>query len=318
MIYFVFVLLWIITFFPAWYLLLKLVAISSSKVKLLSVNFILTFFLYQIIIVLPYVYLLVFGQENLPGIIRYLAISAVFVGICISTVRLFLSKQVNQLLWSVYGRIYDGLLDFYPYVHLQKLVAKTVNPKSNMNILDLGCGTGNQSMLLGLGASHITAVDNSESMLRQFKRKIKKNNISNVEIIRSDLIDFITTNSVEFDKIVLVNVLYTTNDRELLINEMLRSLKPNGEIIVTNSDTGGNGTLIKEHIRNRGALSLLKPRLIGVFIIDSLISELAKTGHFSFVSQETVQSEVEQAGGSYEHLGRCYGDVNILFRVTKK
>lgn len=315
--YIVFIIIWIVTFLPAWYLLLKLIAFAGSKKSLLSLNFLAIFVIYQTVIALPYLYLLILGDESVPGIVKLIAYSAILIGIVISAVRFFLTDQVNSLLWNLYGRVYDGLLGFYPYSKLQSQVAELVDPNSSMEILDLGCGSGNQTMLLYESNARITAVDNSSSMLKQFKKKSAKNNIKNVEIIHQDLQDFISRGKNMYNKIVLVNVLYTVQDRDLLFKELLRSLKPNGEIVITNSDRAGNRTLISEHIKNRSFISLLRPKLICVFIIDGLISELSKTGHFSFVSADQIEKEVNQAGGKYHFIARCYGDVNILFKVTK-
>ncbi len=315
--YIIFIALWVITFLPAWYILLKLIAYAGSKKAMLSLNFFGLFIIYQAIIALPYVYLLIYGDESIPGFVKLIAYSAILVGLVVSAVRFFLTNQVNGVLWNLYGRVYDGLLDFYPYSKLQMQVAEVVNPTSSMEILDLGCGSGNQSMLLYGSNAQITAVDNSSSMLRQFNKKIIKNNIKNVEIINQDLMSFMSSNDKKYDKIVLVNVLYTVQDRDKLLIELMRSLNSRGEIVITNSDRAGNNTLIGEHIKNKGFFSLLRPKLICVFIIDSLISELAKTGHFSFVSSDEVEDEVKKAGGQYHFITRCYGDVNILFKVTK-
>jgi len=317
MIYVIFTLLYVLTFFPAWYFLLKLIAIASSKGNLLSINFILTFVFYQFLIALPYLYLVLFASEQTPAFVELIAVSSVIVGFIITIVRLFFADQVNKILWNVYGNVYDGLLQFYPYVTLQNKVAEVTQVEKDMHVLDLGCGSGNQSMLLYENCHKITAVDNATSMLKQFKKKIKKNSIQNIDIHQSDSLEFMKNNQETFDRIVLVNVLYTVEKRKELIVELLRSLKPNGVLVITNSDTGGNNSLIQEHARERGYLSLLRPKLIAIFIIDSLISELAKTGHFSFVPEEQIKAEFEQQNATYSFVSRCYGDMNILFTVTK-
>ena len=209
-------------------------------------------------------------------------------------------------------------MHFYPYVSLQKLVAENISANKGMSILDLGAGSGNQTVLLADTGSSIVAVDNSKSMLVRLRKKIRGNHDNKVTVIESDLLAYLKTEkSSKFDAIAMVNVLYTVTDRELLWRELLRVLKPKGRIIVTNSDKGGSLSIIREHTQHKGILSLLRPRLIAVFVIDSLISEMAKTGHFSFISQDKIESEVKRAGGSFNYVTRCYGDVNILFTVTK-
>ena len=322
MIYVVFILLWIATFLPAWYLLIRLFAMSSSDTKLFSTKFLASFALYQFVIALPYLYIFIYAEDSVNGLLRSVAISIFTVGLLLSIVRFFFVSFVNTALWFVYGLVYDGLMYFYPYQHLQDLVTENLTATKTDNLLDLGAGSGNQSVQLARIGCNITAVDSSKSMLGKQRKKIAKNGIENIKVIDSDLMLFIKdAKSASYDKIALVNVLYTVQDRKTFWVELLRTLKPSGKIIITNSDRGGSMPMIKEHIRNRGVFSLFRPRLIAVFVIDTLISEIAKSGQYSFIDQETIVDEVRQAKGKFKFITRCYGGtedgVNILFSVTK-
>jgi ubiquinone/menaquinone biosynthesis C-methylase UbiE len=313
----IFSLLWVGTFFPAWHVLLKLIALSTSDKKL-KPSFFLWFASYQFIMALPYLYLLIFNADSLNGVVKSVIVGMIALGFALSILRFFFAGYVNLVLWYVYGQVYDGLMHFYPYVSLQKLVDEHMSPQKEMTVLDLGCGSGNQTVLLANDASVVVAVDNSKSMLARLRKKIRGNHEKKVTVIESDLLEYLKSEqSSKFDAISMVNVLYTVTDRALLWRELLRVLKPEGKIVVTNSDKGGSLSIIKEHIKHRGVISLLRPSLVAVFVIDSLISEMAKTGHFNFIAQDKIEAEVKHAGGEFRYITRCYGDVNILFTVTK-
>lgn len=317
MLYVVFVLLWIITFWPSWYLLLKLIALSTAD-RLKSAQFSLVFVSYRLLIALPYLYLVIAGGETVNNLVKSLALGALGLGLLMSILRFFFASYVNTALWFVYGYVYDGLKHFYPYKHLQQLVFREAKPGKNDTILDLGAGSGNQTILLAASGCEVVAVDSSKSMLARLRKKIKKQQLSNVQVVESELMSYLSTEkSLRFSTVVMVNVLYTVTNRGEFWLQLLRVVKTDGKIIITNSDKGGNGSLIAEHISHEGVLSLLRPSLIGVFVIDSLISEMAKTGHFNFVQAELLKKEIEGAGGTYKYIGRCYGGVNVLFEITK-
>jgi len=317
MVYLVFILLWILTFWPSWYLLIKLIALSTAD-KLKSAQFSLVFVAYRLLLALPYLYLVIAGGETVNNLVRSLALGAIGLGLCMSILRFFFSGYVNSTLWFVYGYVYDGLRHFYPYIHLQELVFKEAKPDKNDKILDLGAGSGNQTILLAQSGCEVVAVDSSKSMLARLKKKVLKQQLTNVRVVESDLMAYLSSEKAhQFDTVVMVNVLYTVTDRTEFWRQLFRVLKKDGKVVITNSDKGGNGSLIKEHIDHRGMFSLFRPSLIGVFVVDSLISEMAKTGHFNFVQAELLEKEIEAAGGAYRYICRCYGGVNILFEITR-
>jgi ubiquinone/menaquinone biosynthesis C-methylase UbiE len=317
----IFALIWVITFLPAWYLLAKLVAIASSRKSLLSFHFISTFIIYQLIIAAPYLFLLLSGDQHVHGFLKNTIIGLMAISVLIAVARFFFSSNITSLLWHVYGYVYDGLLNFYPYRNLHELVMSHTSPNMSMRVLDLGAGTGNQSIMLSKFKCQIDAVDSSKTMLLKLAKKISKKNITNINVIKSDVLEYLRSAKPEkYDRIVMVNVLYAVEDRAELWKELLRVLKPSGKVVVTNSDRGGSTTLIKDHVTHDRFLTLLRPSLLAVFIVDSLISELAKSGTFSFVSKKQIIREVNSAGGVFNYISRCYGGsngVNILFTVEK-
>jgi hypothetical protein len=218
----VFVAIWVVTFIPAWKLLFKLLALSVTD-KPGSTKFIFNFLLYRLLILLPYIWLFLFGHK-LPPLLKGLIISFLAFGLFFSAVRFFFKRQATAYLWQIYSNVYDSLLKFYPYKNLLALVYRRLELKPAESVLDAGCGTGNLSKLI---LSHhskasITAVDVSSSMLRRARKKLAGH--TNVEIIQSDINGFLKAHpEKKFDVIALVNVLYAVDDTAQLWKLCLES-----------------------------------------------------------------------------------------------
>lgn len=228
-------------------------------------------------------------------------------------------------LWSLYARVYDGLLSFWPYRHLLELVAARLAVKPGYEVLDLGCGTGN---LINMAhqtqpQAHYTGIDMSDGMLRVATRKLRAQVAAGqVSLERAELMAYLAAQpDRSFDIIASINVLYTVADQTALWRELFRVLKSGGRIIVTTSTRPGSSVIIREHFRHSNLWSLLRWRLIGVFVIDALINLLGRTGHFAFADETILKQAVTTAGGSIVDPVRCYGGdvagVNILFTAKK-
>jgi ubiquinone/menaquinone biosynthesis C-methylase UbiE len=312
----VFCLVWIATFLPCWKLLVWLISRSELGL-LLNFRTLLYTVLYLLLIVAPYVSLLFIGRESLPGLITQLLYGIVTVSLVLAVIRIFWHKKVAVFLWWVYGWVYDGLRNFYPYQHLVSRIAEVSDVQGGEKVLDLGCGTGNLSILLDKEQS-IVAVDGSKTMLAIARKKLKDH--KNTSIIQSDIGHFLeTTEERNFDKIIMINVLYALKNRPAVLTNLRKILREGGVLVITNSDKGGSLPMIKEHLSNSSIFKLLHPKLLAVFFIDQLISSMASAGNFSFIDYETVKKEMQEAGFQVEYLERIYGGeqkgVNILLKA---
>ena len=233
-------------------------------------------------------------------------------------------QQVVNFLWNQYSKTYDGLLYFWPYVNLISMLKKRLSVKEGDVVLELGCGTGNiLYSLLENKPSKLVGVDISKGMLSVAANKLANERSIPTQLVQSDLVSYLnnaTTQSV--DKIVTCNVLYAIEDQKVLWQEIIRVLKDDGLVVVTTSVRVGSFPIIKEHIKHSSFINLLRPKLLGVFLIDSLINGLGHSGHFAFHDENALRKAIEDAGGHASDFERCYGGpeegVNIIFQVNKK
>jgi len=165
-----------------------------------------------------------------------------------------------------YFKAYDTLIgECFPYKHLLETILKELNIKKEDKILDVGCGTGHfLKMLKKMGVKEITGIDNSKFALEFCKQKVSK-----IKLLKLDIGKPLPFQSNEFDKIVVINVLYlfSKQERKKILKELYRVLKNGGKIAVINPKKGGRNIKIflediKETIKRygflKGVLRLLK------------------------------------------------------------
>lgn len=319
-----FVVLYIATFKLAWRKLADLVVSNVTRRHgVSSWRFWWQFVEYRLILLAPYLPFLIFRQ-HVPTTISKIILWWVVLVFVLGLLRFVGSQKVISALWWIYGYLYDGLLNFYPYRNLIASVVDRMELKDGMCVLELGCGTGNVIVsALDEADIKVIGVDSSKSMIRQAKRKLNASiEKGKVEIIYQDAYDYLrSVPSNSFDCISMVNFLYAVKDRAAIWQECLRILKPRGRIVITTSTKTGSKPIIHEHLIHARWAELVSLRLVGVVIVDFFISELAKSGPFTFASQQQLLSEVKAAGGYATNVDRVYGGsdegVNIVFNVGK-
>lgn len=107
----------------------------------------------------------------------------------------------------------------------------------NTKIVDIGCGTGRHSCLLGIKNRQVLGVDLSEQSLKTAESLRKKLNLKNVHFEKQDLFDL----KLEYqaDYILCIGVLHHTYDIKSGLKILLRYLKTGGYIILGLYNTYG-------------------------------------------------------------------------------
>ncbi|MFW6243193.1 MAG: class I SAM-dependent methyltransferase [bacterium] len=127
-----------------------------------------------------------------------------------------------------YGKFYDlafnGLND-----NLKKFWVEN----SKDNILELGCGTGKITIPLANNGFEITALDNSEKMIKMGKKKIKNKQVK-INWILADMRNF--NIDKKFSTVIIpsnnLTHLINRNDIESCFNSIKQHLKKDGKLII--------------------------------------------------------------------------------------
>lgn len=101
-------------------------------------------------------------------------------------------------------------------------------------VLEIGCGTGINSLGIASQCSSVTGVDISPVMIEQARTKAASENVQNLtfEVFDGYTLPF---DSAAFDKVLLFNILYIVKEPQTLLAEAHRLLKPGG-LLVTATD----------------------------------------------------------------------------------
>ncbi len=95
--------------------------------------------------------------------------------------------------------------------------------------LEIGCGTGKNSIWLASKASHLVAVDFSEEMLAKAKEKI---NQENVQFVQADITEPWHFAQQQFDVVSFSLVLEHIEDLTAIFKKVADSLNPNGHVYI--------------------------------------------------------------------------------------
>jgi len=106
-----------------------------------------------------------------------------------------------------------------------------------MTVVDIGAGIGHYSTLLSKAvgdAGHVYAIEIQQDLLKKLKTEADKNHLRNIDIIWSDVEEENGSTLVDHiaDRIIISNVLFQVRDREAVIRESARILKPKGKLLI--------------------------------------------------------------------------------------
>ena len=151
--------------------------------------------------------------------------------------RVIADKNINRLeeyaLHSnVFRKLGSMVYDSGPYSYISKKFDKFILDNINLKspkICDLCCGSGNTIDLLSNKSKEIIGIDASEEMIKICNEKFDKK--KNIKIILSSVTK-IKSEKECFDYVIIRMGLHHIKDKEDVINEIYRILKPKGKIIL--------------------------------------------------------------------------------------
>lgn len=141
-------------------------------------------------------------------------------------------------------------------ISMTNILVKEIDPKTGLNILEIGCGTGATTVQLAKYYTvNLTAIDQSKKMLKSAKQRAWFNKVA-------DKIQFVLISNQGklpfednmFDVVYAESVLaiITPTQLPLIINEITRVLKPNGKFICNDAiwKDGTDKNMIEQINRN--------------------------------------------------------------------
>lgn len=153
-------------------------------------------------------------------------------------------------------------------------------------VLEAGCGTGAQTVILSLGSpeAEITAMDISSESLEKAKNLVSNAGIGNVEFKKADIFDLPFEENV-FDHVFVCFVLEHLNNPMEALKHLRGVLKPEGTITVIEGDHGSYYSYpqTKEATHAVQCLIDIQERLGGNSLIGRQVFPLLKQAGFQHI-----------------------------------
>ncbi len=147
--------------------------------------------------------------------------------------------------------------------------------RSDMEVLEFGCGTGGTAIAHTPFVKHILAIDFSAAMIDIARRKAAAADVKNVTFEQADIDDFQAPDG-SFDAVMGHSVLHLLDDRDATIAKVHRLLKPGGVFVSSTTCVGDTMKIFKiigPIGRRLGLLPLLR-----VFTTTDLTDSLTAAG----------------------------------------
>ncbi|NJO72636.1 MAG: class I SAM-dependent methyltransferase [Leptolyngbyaceae cyanobacterium RM1_406_9] len=145
----------------------------------------------------------------------------------------------------------------------------------DMEVLEIGCGTGSTAIAHAPCVNHIRAIDFSSKMIEIAQGKADAENITNVTFERST-IDEISASDQTYDAVLGLSILHLLENKEAVIAKVYDLLKPGG-IFVTSTACLGDTMSFFKFIAPIGKFLGLMP-LVKVFTTKELEDSLTDAG----------------------------------------
>jgi len=179
--------------------------------------------------------------------------------------------------------------------YARKLAATQALMRPDMEVLELGCGTGSTALKHAPYVAHIEATDVSAAMIAIGSQKAVCAGIDNVSFRQSSVEEFDGNGS--YDMVLALNLLHLLPNRATALEKIHRLLKPGGLFI-------SSTVCLADH------MWFLRP-------VIPVLQWIGKAPCVSFLSAGGVSLEVAAAGfEAREHW--THGRANSLFLVASK
>jgi len=147
--------------------------------------------------------------------------------------------------------------------------------KSEMEVLEFGCGTGTTALHHAPFVKHIRAIDSSRNMLDIAEAKAESAGITNVTFEHASIDDLNDKDAV-YDVVMAHSILHLLDNRDAVIAKIHRMLKPGGICVSSTICLGGMMSMLKPVIFVGRSFGLLPP--VRFFPVEDLVAALTGAG----------------------------------------
>ncbi|RXJ02101.1 class I SAM-dependent methyltransferase [Anaerobacillus alkaliphilus] len=155
-----------------------------------------------------------------------------------------MNNQWNKFIYKLWSPFYDKIFNSSIFLTTRKKIFKDLSFSNHEKVLFVGVGTGVDLELINHTNLNITAIDISPDMLEKAKQKFGNKYITFLEMDAQQL----SFEDGTFDYVIASLVLSVVPNPKICLNEILRVVKNNGEIIIFDKFSRRN-TMFKKIVR---------------------------------------------------------------------
>ncbi len=145
----------------------------------------------------------------------------------------------------------------------------------DMEVLEIGCGTGSTAITHAPYVRHIRAIDSSSKMIEIARRKAAANHIENITFDVSSIAELSIPDQT-MDVVLGLSILHLVENKEEVIARVHRMLRPGG-IFVSSTSCMGDSMKFFKIIAAVGKFMRIMP-LVKVFTTIELVDNLTAAG----------------------------------------
>jgi ubiquinone/menaquinone biosynthesis C-methylase UbiE len=167
-------------------------------------------------------------------------------------------------------------------VYQEKLAVTRKYLQPDMEVMEIGCGTGSTSIAHSPYVSHILATDISGKMIEIAREKAAAEGIENVTFEQRAIED-LSVQPKSLDAVLALSILHLLEDKETAISHIHKMLKPGGVFVSSTACLGDTMKFFK-YIGPIGKFLRLIP-LVKVFTVPDLVDSITNDGQFEIEHQ---------------------------------
>lgn len=198
------------------------------------------------------------------------------------------SDRINdeRRFWNKFAHRYDRFTDrrVKSYGTLLEKLFQEISAGSI--VLEVAAGTGVVSLRLAEKVGHVYALDLSQAMVTEAKKKAGGKNLENIEFLVDDAYE-LPFESGKFDAVICSNALHNMKDPATPLMEMRRVLKPGGRVF---TPTFCHGEGLKSRIIS-WIMSLTGFPGYHRFTIEELTTLIERSG-FEIIRKEIIKDAI--------------------------
>ncbi|MBY0097987.1 class I SAM-dependent methyltransferase [Mesobacillus maritimus] len=158
-----------------------------------------------------------------------------------------MNNKWNKIIYTLWSPVYDVFFNTGIFLQARKKAFEMSPFKEGQKVLVVGVGTGAELEWIDHSKLDVTAIDYSPDMLNKAKAKFKD---SSITFIQMDALQ-LNFNDESFDVVVGSLILSVVPNPNKAVEEMIRVVKPNGNIILFDkfAPKDGKVSVLKKSLR---------------------------------------------------------------------